>query len=73
MPTLRKPRRVGQPATQQLIYTLGSAEWSLTLDEDQERLFEQYRRYASVNLRALLSNVTCKRKRPRCFRNVAFI
>ncbi len=41
-------------ATQQLIYTLGSTEWSLTVDEDQERLFEQYRRYASMNLRALL-------------------
>jgi histidine kinase/DNA gyrase B/HSP90-like ATPase len=46
--------RTAATATQQLIYTLGSTEWSLAVDEDQERLFEQYRRYASMNLRALL-------------------
>lgn len=46
--------RTAATATQQLIYTLGSTEWSLAIDEDQERLFEQYRRYASMNLRALL-------------------
>jgi hypothetical protein len=46
--------RTAATATQQLIYTLGSTEWSLSVDEDQERLFEQYRRYASMNLRALL-------------------
>ena len=46
--------RTATTATQQLIYVLGSTEWSLSPDEDQERLFEQYRRYASMNLRALL-------------------
>src|SRR5581483_5663088 len=46
--------RTAATATQQLIYTLGSTEWSLVVDEDQERLFEQYRQYASMNLRALL-------------------
>ena len=46
--------RTAATATQQLFYTLGSTEWSLAVDEDQERLFEQYRRYASMNLRALL-------------------
>lgn len=46
--------RTATTATQQLVYILGSTEWSLSADEDQERLFEQYRRYASMNLRALL-------------------
>jgi hypothetical protein len=46
--------RTATTATQQLIYILGATEWSLSNDEDQERLFEQYRRYASMNLRALL-------------------
>jgi hypothetical protein len=46
--------RTAATATQQLIYVLGSTEWSLASDEEYERLFEQYRRYASMNLRALL-------------------
>jgi hypothetical protein len=46
--------RTATTATQQLIYILGSTEWSLSNEEEQERLFEQYRRYASMNLRALL-------------------
>lgn len=47
------PRRA-TTATQQLIYVLGLTEWGLTDDADQERLFEQFRRFASMNLRALL-------------------
>jgi hypothetical protein len=47
------PRRA-TTATQQLIYVLGSTEWGLSPDEEQERLFEQYRRFTSMNLRALL-------------------
>jgi hypothetical protein len=47
------PRRA-TTATQQLIYVLGVTEWGLATEDDQERLFEQYRRFASMNLRALL-------------------
>jgi hypothetical protein len=46
--------RAAATATQQLIYVLGSTEWSLITEDEQERLFEQYRRFASMNLRALL-------------------
>jgi len=47
------PRRA-TTATQQLIFVLGITEWGLASDDEQERLFEQYRRFASMNLRALL-------------------
>jgi len=29
-------------------------QWNVSTDEELERLFEQYRRFASMNLRALL-------------------
>lgn len=46
--------RAAATATQQLIFVLGATEWNVATDEDLERLFEQYRRFASMNLRALL-------------------
>ena len=46
--------RAATTATQQLIYVLGATEWNVATDEELERLFEQYRRFASMNLRALL-------------------
>jgi hypothetical protein len=46
--------RAAATATQQLIFVLGATEWSVATDEELERLFEQYRRFASMNLRALL-------------------
>jgi len=46
--------RAAATATQQLIFVLGLTEWSFADTEEFERLFEQYRRFASMNLRALL-------------------
>jgi len=46
--------RAAATATQQLIFVLGATEWNVATDEELERLFEQYRRFASMNLRALL-------------------
>jgi hypothetical protein len=46
--------RAAASATQQLIYVLGATEWGFAADDESERLFEQYRRFASMNLRALL-------------------
>jgi hypothetical protein len=46
--------RAAATATQQLIFVLGSTEWNFADTEEFERLFEQYRRFASMNLRALL-------------------
>lgn len=49
------PRRA-TTAMQQLLYVLGYCEFTMSDDEDGEtvRLFEQYRRYVSMNVTALL-------------------
>ena len=49
------PRRA-TTAIQQLLYVLGHSEFHMSDDEDGENalLFEQYRRYLSMNLSALL-------------------
>ncbi|MDI3562886.1 ATP-binding protein [Bradyrhizobium sp. Arg816] len=49
------PRRA-TTAIQQLLYVLGYCEYTMSGDDDDEtgRLFEQYRRYLSMNVTALL-------------------
>ena len=47
------PRRA-TTAIQQLLYVLGFCEFTMGDDEEIERQFEQFRRYASMNLSALL-------------------
>ena len=47
------PRRA-TTAIQQLLYVLGYCEFTMGDDEESVRLFEQYRRYLSMNLSALL-------------------
>jgi hypothetical protein len=49
------PRRA-TTAIQQLLYVLGYCEDSLSDDNEQRELFEQFRRYVSMNLRALLAD-----------------
>jgi hypothetical protein len=51
----RVPRRA-TTAMQQLLYVLGYCEFTMTNDEDSDdaRMFEQFRRYVSMNLSALL-------------------
>ncbi len=46
--------RKATTAIQQLLYCLGAAEYGLAGDDDNEKIIEQMRRYASMNLRALL-------------------
>jgi hypothetical protein len=46
--------RKATTATQQLLFVLGAAEYGLAGDDGNEKLLEQFRRYASMNLRALL-------------------
>ncbi|MFX9031527.1 hypothetical protein ABTN13_20695, partial [Acinetobacter baumannii] len=52
------PRRA-TTAIQQLLYVLGYCEYTMSGDDDDDdgettRLFEQYRRYLSMNVTALL-------------------
>ena len=49
------PRRA-TTAVQQLIYVLGHVEHMLNDELENRELFEQFRRYASMNLRALLAD-----------------
>jgi hypothetical protein len=48
--------RKATTAAQQLLYILGHAEYSLAGDGENRQLLEQFRRYASMNLRALLAD-----------------
>lgn len=48
--------RKATTAVQQLLYVLGHVEYSLNEDEDNRELLNQFRRYASMNLRALLAD-----------------
>ena len=43
-------------AIQQLLYVLGYCEDSLSDEPEQREVFEQFRRYVSMNLRALLAD-----------------
>ncbi|UPK14458.1 ATP-binding protein [Bradyrhizobium sp. 155] len=47
------PRRA-TTAIQQLLYVLGFCEFTMSDEEETARLFEQYRRYLSMNVTALL-------------------
>jgi hypothetical protein len=47
------PRRA-TTAIQQLLYVLGYCEFTMSDGEEDDRLFEQYRRYVSMNVTALL-------------------
>lgn len=48
--------RKATTAVQQLIYVLGHTEYQLNDDQENNELLQQFRRYASMNLRALLSD-----------------
>lgn len=48
-------QRRATTAIQQLIYLLGYCEWGLTDEPETREMFEQFRRYLSMNLRALLA------------------
>jgi hypothetical protein len=52
----RSVPRKATTAVQQLIYILGHAEHMLNDDPDNRDLLAQFRRYASMNLRALLAD-----------------
>lgn len=47
------PRRA-TTAIQQLLYVLGFCEFTMSDEEETQRLFDQYRRYVSMNVTALL-------------------
>jgi hypothetical protein len=49
------PRRA-TTAVQQLLYVLGQVEWGLNDSEDNRELLDQFRKYCSLNLRALLAD-----------------
>lgn len=52
----RSVPRKATTAVQQLLYVLGQVEYSLNDNEDNRELLDQFRRYASMNLRALLAD-----------------
>ncbi len=52
----RSVPRKATTAVQQLLYVLGQAEYMLNDEEDNRELLDQFRRFASLNLRALLAD-----------------
>lgn len=49
------PRKAAT-AVQQLLYVFGHVEWMLNEQEENRELMDQFRRYSSMNLRALLAD-----------------